>query len=217
LNAHFLAQRRLALEQFADDCPAQQTDFTGVADVTVGEWLALVKHLPVADLVERWCRAENKRRHPVAVAVHDLCSHAHLRGNAGHRSTFAGDRLGILRCKGKDGPCSKRRAAAGSSARLNDEVVRAHAGYRSLHGNCRPKTDVDHGNHGGYANYDAEGGQCRAQGVAPQCAKCNPKRAKKLADHHGSGTSLSSTADGTNTRSSSDSITPSRMWMMRSA
>ena len=94
-DADLLADGRLSGEELPYDRAAHDADFARVADVVVGERLALVHVGPVAHLEKGWGRAVDVRGHPVLVAVDDLRAGAHDGGHIGDGRTLFGDGIRV--------------------------------------------------------------------------------------------------------------------------
>src|SRR5262249_59871626 len=77
LDANFLADGRLAAEEFAHERLADQTDLAVAADVTVGEGVAFSHVCPVTHRQKSRGGAIDVQGHPIAVAVHHLRARPH--------------------------------------------------------------------------------------------------------------------------------------------
>ncbi len=77
-------------------CPTTQT-LSALRTSRVGEHVALVEILPVADLQEGGRGAVDVHGHPVAVAVDDLRAGPDDGGHVADGRALAGDLVGVLR------------------------------------------------------------------------------------------------------------------------
>ena len=97
MTQHLLADRRLvARTARRTSVLPEQADHGDVADVLVGERLALGQLLPVADAEQAGRGAVDVDRHPVLVAVDDLPARVDDRREAVDGRALVADRLGVL-------------------------------------------------------------------------------------------------------------------------
>ena len=144
-DADLLADGRLSGEKLPHDRAAHDADLARVADVVLGESLALVHVGPIAHLEEGRGRAVDVRGHPVSVAVDDLRAGAHDGGHIGDGGTLLGDGIRILRGQGRHAPHAVVDAAHILGARYDHEGIGPYAREGALDGEGRPVADFHHG------------------------------------------------------------------------
>ena len=155
-DADFVVNRGNAVEEFTDDCGADEADACAVVDFPLGECAAFADH-PVADLEKircgtldpAWCivRVAVDRLH--AVGVDDRDRHC-------NRRTFPVDRVAVFRRQRHLGSCSFGDSAAAVGARNDHDRIRPHFFDGFPDRVRRSRSDFHHSDYGGDTDYNAE-------------------------------------------------------------
>ena len=169
-------------EELARHRLAQQADHGDVADVVVGERLALLELLPLADPEVSRRGADEVARDPVLVAVDELAAGEDQGRQAVDARALVEDRVGVLGREGLDAAAAQADAVPRRGAGLHHDVVDPRLGQEHADRRPGPRADLGDRQQRRHPDDDAQRRQRRAQGVAAERAQGRGRRPRQEAE-----------------------------------